>query len=144
MVPRPGSAGAGWRSARLPRPTRGETREFGRLIRRCPALALAPLDKVLERFLDRRIERRLLILPQKLLPDGVGAARRSLGAAFPPGPVIVPDRQERPVEGRLVARKRMRRAEMVTGRPDLADRLEGKALLRHLEGLEIGRHHLQH
>src|SRR5262245_9940231 len=94
-----------------------------RLVGRRSALALAPLDECRQRLRDRRIERRLLVLLEELLPDRIGAPRRGLGAALAPGLVIVPDRQERSVERRLVALERMRRAEMVAGRPDLADRL---------------------
>src|SRR5262245_15654331 len=122
MVPRPGGVGAGRCTALVSRPCRGEARELGPLVCRCPALALAPLDEFLQRLFDRRIERRLLILLQQLLPNAVGATRRGLGAAFPPGLVIVPYRQERPVERRFVAGERMRRAEIMAGRPDLADR----------------------
>src|SRR4029077_16998872 len=87
-------------------------------------LSRAARDVCGDRLPDRRIKRGRGVLGEQLLPD---AGRAHGGVAAPglcPALEVRPVREQRAVEGRLVARERVRRAEEMPAGGDLLDRLD--------------------
>src|SRR3954469_19556947 len=101
-----------------------------RVSRLAGADLLAPAgDKGVDLLADRRVERRLLIVAQRLLPNLGGPLQRVMAAGLLPAAVVLPVRQHRPVEGRLVAGHGMPRAEEVAAGRHRLDRIEAEVVL---------------
>src|SRR5690606_5006539 len=95
-------------------------------IGRRAAFGLALLDEGVEFFADGGVHRRLLVACQPLLPHPVGALQRRRRAGFRPGLEIAPVGSDRRVEAGLVARLRVRCAEEMPARADVADGVDGE------------------
>ena len=82
-----------------------------------PDLGLAARDVGVERLAHRRVQRRRHVFGEQLLPDARGPLRGIARARVAPVLEVGPVRQQRPVEGRLVARERMRASRRSGRRP---------------------------
>src|SRR5262245_28354977 len=79
-------------------------------------LALAPGDERVERLAAARIHRRWRGLRKELLPDAVRPLRGRVGAVLLPRLEVPPVRDQRPIEGCLVALEGVGRGEEVAAR----------------------------
>src|SRR5262245_9825464 len=105
-------------------------------LRRAPDLDLAARDEVGERLLDRGIHRRALVFRQHPLPGHVRAMRGIEAPRFLPALEVLPAREHRDVEGFLVARERVCRAEVMPAWVDLRNRVERELVGVHFDRVE--------
>src|SRR3954452_21589571 len=100
--------------------------------RRMPSvsqLGPAAIDVGLQLGADRLVERRLLVLVQRALPDDLSAGGGVEAAVALPALEVLRRGQQRAVEALAEALERVRGAEEVPARPDLLVGAEGEARL---------------
>src|SRR6185312_7642259 len=107
-------------------------------------LAATALDVLIQRLGNSGVERRLLILGERPLPDFRRALRGIAPAGNLPVLIVLPVRDQRLVEGVLIALESMRLAEEVAASLDAANRFETELGLIDLYRLEELHHELQH
>src|SRR3954447_3222740 len=89
-------------------------------------LFLAARDECVERLGNRGVELRPLVDLERCLPDLGRPVRRGGPAGELPVLIVLPIRDERLVERRLVTGKRVRRAEEMTAGRDAGDGLQAR------------------
>src|SRR5258706_5949382 len=92
------------------------------------AFALAPLDEGFQRLVDGWIERRLLVIDEQLLPDGIGPPLRRQRARLAPALVVAPVGKDGRIECGLVALQGMADAEEMPARAHFLDRIESQRI----------------
>src|SRR5690349_15893013 len=100
----------------------------------CATLLLAPGDKAAQLFLMVAVHCRRFEFGQDLLVDPMRPLRRPDPAVDGPGLVVPPVRQERCIEGGLIAVLGVLTAEIMPRGPDLADRIQGDVVVGGGEG----------
>src|SRR5512141_2654666 len=113
-----------------------EAAKSGRLRHVAAEFPGAACDVGVDGFAHGWIERGRRGFRQQLLPDFGGASRRVASARLRPAFEIRPVGQQRTIESRLVARKRVRGAEEMPSRFDALDRVHREVVVAEVNGLQ--------
>src|SRR5579871_380731 len=100
-------------------------------------LDASAIDEFTQLRLDRIVDRRTLVVGQRLAPDLARARRRVTGAALGPAVEILRRGEQRAVEALAKTLERVRGPEEVPAGPDLDVRVEREARLVDLERSEL-------
>src|SRR3954454_19401871 len=108
-----------------------------------PKLASPSVDVRAQLLFERAIDRRVLVLVERLSPD-LGTARGCVAAAVSQPPLVVLGRgEERSIEARAEALQGVGRAQEVATRSDLCVRAEREGVLVDLERVKRGFQHAE-
>src|SRR3954447_13497547 len=106
-------------------------------------LGTAPRHVLRELLADAAVQRRLLVLLQRLAPDLARPCGRVFTAVALPALVVLRRREQRAVEALAEPLERVRRAEEMAAVADLLVRRVRERLLGHLERRELRVQHAQ-